>query len=132
MEVILFKPVIRAYVVENTAAVYGNILPAKVPYHVFTVAGQDTISAISDTTLNNYFMLHGLKTGTYKVEFHLWIPISCLPRQMSTYLEAQTKILGNHQSSSVTTHFALPIIRKAYLFYTISFLSYFFFVLPFK
>ena len=63
------KPVIRAYVVENTAAVYGNILPAKVPYHVFTVAGQDTISAISDTTLNNYFMLHGLKTGTYKVEF---------------------------------------------------------------
>ena len=63
------KPVIRAYVVENTAAVYGNILPAKVPYHVFTVVGQDTISAISDTTLNNYFMLHGLKTGTYKVEF---------------------------------------------------------------
>jgi len=63
------KPVIRAYVVENTSAISGNINPTDVPYFVFTVVGEDTISTVSDTTLNNYFKLHGLTTGTYKVEF---------------------------------------------------------------
>lgn len=63
------KPIIRGYVIENTSTVSGNIIPADVPFKVFTIADNDTITAISDTTQNNFFMLHGLKTGTYDIQF---------------------------------------------------------------
>jgi hypothetical protein len=61
------KPVIRGYVVENTSAIYGNLLPKYEVFKVFTLVGSDTIVAVSDTTNNNYFMLHGLRTGNYTV-----------------------------------------------------------------
>lgn len=63
------KPVIRGYVVQNTSAVFGHILPKDVPFKVFTVVGTDTIATISDVTRDNFFMLHGLKSGSYKLEF---------------------------------------------------------------
>jgi len=63
------KPVIRGYVVENTASISGHILPDSIPFKVFTIVGTDTITTVSDTARNNFFMLHGLKSGTYTVEF---------------------------------------------------------------
>lgn len=63
------KPVIRGYITANTSKVFGNIIPANVPYLVRAIKGTDTILTISDTLQHNYFMLHGLVTGTYSLEF---------------------------------------------------------------
>ncbi|HET9569820.1 MAG TPA: DUF4382 domain-containing protein [Bacteroidales bacterium] len=63
------KPVIRGYIVANTSKIEGFISPAKVPYKVMAVKGTDTILTVSDTLQGNYFMLHGLTTGTYDVQF---------------------------------------------------------------
>ena len=63
------KPVIRGYVVENTSAISGYILPKEIPFKVFTLAGTDSIITLSDTARNNFFMLHGLKSGNYTVSF---------------------------------------------------------------
>lgn len=63
------KPVIRGYIVANTSQLFGYITPATVPFKVMAIRGQDTILTISDTLLNNYFMLHGLTSGTYGIQF---------------------------------------------------------------
>lgn len=63
------KPVIRGYVVENTSAISGYILPKEIPFKVFTLVGTDSIITLSDTARNNFFMLHGLKSGNYTVSF---------------------------------------------------------------
>lgn len=63
------KPVIRGYITANTSKVFGNIIPANAPYLVRAIKGTDTILTISDTLQHNYFMLHGLVTGTYSLEF---------------------------------------------------------------
>ena len=62
------KPVIRAYVVANTSSVYGYLTPNDVPYDVLAIMDSDTISTLSDTAVNNYFMLQGLSTGTYSIQ----------------------------------------------------------------
>lgn len=63
------KPVIRAYIDANSSAVSGNLIPANIETRVFTVTGTgDTISTLSDTTKNNFFLLHGLFSGTYDVK----------------------------------------------------------------
>lgn len=63
------KPVIRAYIEANTSSVYGNLTPSDEMVRVFTLnASGDTISTLSDTLQNNYFKLHGLFSGTYKIE----------------------------------------------------------------
>lgn len=63
------KPVIRAYIVQNTSYIDGNIIPSNMKMNVRVISGVDTVSTVSDTTLNNYFKLHGLYTGTYSLEF---------------------------------------------------------------
>ena len=63
------KPVIRAYIEANTSAIYGNLTPSDEMARVFTLdAAGDTISTLSDTLQNNYFKLHGLFSGTYKLQ----------------------------------------------------------------
>ena len=63
------KPVIRGYIVANTSKIFGTITPSKIPYKVMTVKGEDTVLTVSDTLKNNYFMLHGLTSGTYDIKF---------------------------------------------------------------
>lgn len=63
------KPTIRAYVQANTSAIYGTIMPSKIPFKVYTVTGTDTVATLSDTSRSSYFMLHGLATGHYDVVF---------------------------------------------------------------
>jgi len=63
------KPVIRGYIVANTSRIFGHISPSKVPYNVMAIKGVDTILTVSDTLQNNYFMLHGLTSGTYDIKF---------------------------------------------------------------
>ena len=63
------KPVIRAYIVQNTSYIDGYIIPPFVQMNVFVVSGLDTVSTVSDVTLNNYFKLHGLNSGTYSLQF---------------------------------------------------------------
>jgi len=63
------KPVIRGYIVANTSKLVGHILPNNVPYKVMAVKGTDTILTVSDTLQGNFFMLHGLASGTYKIQF---------------------------------------------------------------
>lgn len=63
------KPVIRAYIEANTSFISGYIVPANEMMRVFTVTSQgDTISTLSDTTQNNFFMLHGLFSGSYDLK----------------------------------------------------------------
>lgn len=62
------KPVVRAYIEANTSSIYGTLLPVDTPRKVFTVVGKDTIATMSDPLRGNYFKLHGLFTGKYKVE----------------------------------------------------------------
>jgi len=66
-----FKPVIRAYLKENTSAVFGYLSPSDIPFEVFTIMDTDTLRTLSDTLQNNYFMLHGLTTGTYDIQIRL-------------------------------------------------------------
>ncbi|MDD3907864.1 MAG: DUF4382 domain-containing protein [Bacteroidales bacterium] len=63
------KPVLRGYIVANTSKIFGYISPSKIPYRVMAIKGTDTIQTVSDTLLNNYFMLHGLISGTYDFKF---------------------------------------------------------------
>lgn len=63
------KPVIRGYIVANTSKVFGYISPANVPYKVFTIMNGDTLTTVSDTLQQNYFMLHGLTSGSYDIKF---------------------------------------------------------------
>lgn len=63
------KPVIRGYITANTSNVYGELVPANTPFQVRSIMNGDTIFTVSDTLLNNYFMLHGLTTGSYNIEF---------------------------------------------------------------
>lgn len=63
------KPVIRGYIVANTSKIIGYIAPTNVPYKVMAVRGIDTILTVSDTLQGNFFMLHGLTTGTYDIQF---------------------------------------------------------------
>lgn len=63
------KPVIRSYIVANTSKVYGHISPSNVPFQVLTVMNGDTLVTVSDTLQNNYFMLHGLISGNYEIQF---------------------------------------------------------------
>lgn len=63
------KPVVRAYIQANTSSIYGYLTPKDEVTRVFTLdAKGDTISTISDINNNNYFQLHGLFSGTYKVQ----------------------------------------------------------------
>lgn len=63
------KPVIRAYIEANSSFVEGYLTPDKQQTKVFTVnSAGDTISTVSDTLNNNYFRLHGLFSGAYKLE----------------------------------------------------------------
>ena len=63
------KPVIRAYIQANTSAIYGYLTPDNEATRVFTLNTEgDTISTISDINNKNYFQLHGLFSGTYKVQ----------------------------------------------------------------
>lgn len=62
------KPVIRAYIDANTSSISGKLTPVDEAIRVFTLdAAGDTISTISDPSLENYFILHGLFTGSYKI-----------------------------------------------------------------
>jgi hypothetical protein len=63
------KPVIRGYIVANTSKVTGFIIPSKEPFKVMAVKGVDTVMTISDTLLGNFFMLHGLTTDNYDIQF---------------------------------------------------------------
>lgn len=63
------KPVIRGYIVANTSKIFGNIAPATIPFKVMAVRGTDTILTVSDTLQGNFFMLHGLTSGTYDIQF---------------------------------------------------------------
>jgi len=63
------KPVVRGFILANTSAVYGTILPSKDPMLVFTVVGNDTIQTVSDTLKSNYFRISGLNSGTYELQF---------------------------------------------------------------
>lgn len=63
------KPVIRGFIRENTSLLSGNILPAKVPFKVSSILGTDTMTCVSDTSRNNLFVLQGLYSGNWKVEF---------------------------------------------------------------
>lgn len=63
------KPVLRGYIVANTSKVSGNIIPSKVIYKVMAIKGTDTIQTLSDTLQNNFFLLHGLISGTYNIKF---------------------------------------------------------------
>ena len=63
------KPVVRGYIVSNTSKIFGNISPSNIPFNVMAVMNGDTIMTVSDTAQNNYFMLHGLTSGTYEVLF---------------------------------------------------------------
>lgn len=63
------KPVVRAYIVQNTSYIDGYIIPSNYQMNVFVVSGTDTVSTVSDVTLNNYFKLHGLYSGTYSLKF---------------------------------------------------------------
>ncbi len=65
----IMKPVLRAYVVEATSSIKGNVSPANLPTKVFVINGIDTIATMSDTTKNNYFQLSGFTVGTYTVQF---------------------------------------------------------------
>ena len=63
------KPVIRAFIEANTSSVSGNLTPSNRITRVFTVTSAgDTISTVSDTARNNYFMLQGLFSGTYNIQ----------------------------------------------------------------
>jgi len=63
------KPVVRGYIVANTSKVFGTISPSNIPFRVITVMDGDTIVTVSDTLQNNYFMLHGLISGSYDIKF---------------------------------------------------------------
>lgn len=63
------KPVIRGYIVANTSQLVGHITPTNVPYKVMALRGTDTILTVSDTLQGNFFMLHGLTSGTYDIQF---------------------------------------------------------------
>lgn len=63
------NPVIRGYITANTSKVSGYITPANVPYLIRAIKGTDTLLTISDTLQHNYFMLHGLISGSYSLEF---------------------------------------------------------------
>ncbi len=63
------KPVLRAYIVQNTSYIDGNIFPENLMMNVFVVNGNDTVSTLSDPLLNNYFRIHGLYSGIYSLEF---------------------------------------------------------------
>lgn len=63
------KPVIRGYIVANTSNIVGHITPVNVPYKVMAVRGIDTFLTVSDTLRANFFMLHGLTSGTYSIKF---------------------------------------------------------------
>jgi len=67
--VYLLKPVLRAFVVEATSNIKGNVSPSNLPTKVFVVNGTDTISTMTDTTKNNYFQLSGFTSGNYTVQF---------------------------------------------------------------
>jgi len=63
------KPVVRGYIVTNTSKVFGTISPSNIPFRVMTIMDGDTIETVSDTSQNNYFMLHGLTSGSYDIKF---------------------------------------------------------------
>ena len=65
----LLKPVINGFIRENTSMLSGNLLPAKIPFKVSSILGTDTMTCLSDTSRNNLFVLQGLYSGTWKVEF---------------------------------------------------------------
>ena len=63
------KPVIRGYITANTSTISGLLLPANKPFQVRTILNEDTITTVSDTLIGNFFMLQGLTTGSYHLEF---------------------------------------------------------------
>lgn len=63
------KPVIRGYIVANTSRIYGHISPSDVPFQVMTVLNGDTLVTVSDISNNNYFLLQGLTSGSYNIQF---------------------------------------------------------------
>lgn len=63
------KPVLRGYITANTSKVFGYISPSSIRYLVRAIKGTDTIVTLSDTLKHNYFMVHGLTSGTYSLEF---------------------------------------------------------------
>ena len=63
------KPVIRGYITANTSTISGLLLPAHEPFQVRTILNGDTITTVSDTLIGNFFMLHGLTTGSYHLDF---------------------------------------------------------------
>lgn len=66
----ILKPVIRAYIAVNSSMVFGTIIPNDLPTRVFTTTVfNDTIATVSDPLQNNYFVLHGLYSGTYNIMY---------------------------------------------------------------
>ncbi|HEY0669600.1 MAG TPA: DUF4382 domain-containing protein [Sphingobacteriaceae bacterium] len=63
----ILKPVIRAIPQSVSGALKGMVTPAASNPDVYAIIGTDTIGTIADTTGNFYF--HGLKQGSYKVNF---------------------------------------------------------------
>lgn len=64
----LLKPVIRAYITANSSMIFGTLIPDNIVTRVFTTNFTgDTIATVSDTLLNNLFVLHGLNSGTYAI-----------------------------------------------------------------
>lgn len=88
------KPVIRGYVVENTSAIFGELLPKEIPFKVFTLVGTDSIITLSDTARNNFFMLHGLRSGNYTVSFQDPTSLAILKTLSVTVFGGDDKNLG--------------------------------------
>ncbi|MFI3295635.1 MAG: DUF4382 domain-containing protein [Rikenellaceae bacterium] len=65
-----FRPVIRSYVRQGTSYIEGWAQPDSLSFVVYTVTEQnDTITTISDPSLDNYFRLSGLPSSSYTVYF---------------------------------------------------------------
>lgn len=63
------RPVMRGFIMEKTAQIYGTILPSNIRTKVFVVISNDTIATVSNVNHNNKFKLSGLENGTYDVQF---------------------------------------------------------------
>jgi len=64
----LLKPVIRAYTEETSGAIAGVVEPVSAEPYVMAVMNGDTIATYADT-VSGEFMLSGLESGSYDVEF---------------------------------------------------------------
>lgn len=83
------KPVIRAYISANSAAISGYLSPNDELTRVFVVtSSNDTIATLSDTLQNNFFMLHGLFSGTYDLQ------VENLVTQKHTILKSDIEVIG--------------------------------------